>query len=297
VGLTAQVYGRQGDVAIVEDPTYLTAIDVFTSVGLRLASVPVGVQGVRPERLRAVALATSARFAYLMPTFHNPAGTLMPERERREVAYLADELQVPVIEDLTVADLSLGDEPPPPIGAFQGEVPVLTIGSLSKLFWGGLRIGWVRAPEPAVQRLARIKLVTDHGSSTVSQVIAVHLMRRVDEVRERRRALIRERKELLESLLRERLPGWTWDPPSGGLCLWVRLPVGDASSFASIAARHGVTLVPGPMSSVEGAFTDRIRLPYILEPGPLREGVERLARAWEEYEPQATGPSAVRAVV
>jgi DNA-binding transcriptional MocR family regulator len=156
VGLAAALYARPGEIAIVEDPTYLTAIDVFTAAGLRLLPVPVGVQGVRPERLRQAMLDAAPRFAYLMPTFHNPTGAVMPERERREIAYLAQEAQVPIVEDLTVADLALEDEPPPPIGAFQGEVPVLTIGSLSKVLWGGLRVGWIRAPAPVIQRLGRM---------------------------------------------------------------------------------------------------------------------------------------------
>jgi len=298
VGLAAEVFARPGDTALVEDPTYLTAIDVYTASGLRLATVPTGVQGVRPERLREALAATSARFAYVMPTFHNPLGTLMPERERREIAFLAEELQVPVIEDLTMADLTLGDEPPPPIGAFQGEMPVLTIGSLSKVLWGGLRIGWIRAPAPVIQRLARIKLITDHGSSTVAQVVAVRLLADLDRIREVRRTVVRERKELLERLLRERLPEWSWDPPAGGLCLWVRLPEGEAMGFATVASRYGVSVVPGPMSSVDGNFRDRIRLPYVLEAEGLREGVERLARAWEAYRPQAAARSReVRVVV
>lgn len=298
VGLAAALYARPGDVALVEDPTYLTAIDMFTASGVRLVSVPIGVQGVRPERLRDAMLATSPRLAYLMPTFHNPTGVLMPARERREVAELAQELQVPIVEDLTVADLTLGDEPPPPIGAFQGDVPVLTIGSLSKVLWGGLRIGWIRAPAPVVQRLARMKLVTDHGTSTVSQIVALRLLEDMDEIRAERRAILRERKDALEGLLREHLPGWTWEPPGGGLCLWVRLPIGDATSFAHVATRNGVTVVPGPMTSVDGNFADRVRLPFVLEPDQMREGVERLARAWREYEPQPDAtPRAVRVVV
>jgi DNA-binding transcriptional MocR family regulator len=298
VGLAAALYARPGDLVAVEDPTYLTAIDVFTAAGLRLQSVPIGVQGVRPERLGEAIHDGSTRFAYLMPTFHNPTGALMPERERREIAFLAQELQVPIVEDLTVADLTLGDEPPPPIGAFQGEVPVLTIGSLSKVLWGGLRVGWIRAPAPVVQRLARMKLVTDHGSSTVSQLVALRLLEELDAIREERRALVRSRKEALEALLRAYLPGWTWDPPAGGLSLWVRLPTGDATSFAQVATRYGVTLVPGPMTSVDGHFADRVRLPYVLEPEAMREGVERLARAWAEYEPAVgDAPRAVRVVV
>jgi DNA-binding transcriptional MocR family regulator len=243
-------------------------------------------------------LDAAPRFAYLMPTFHNPTGAVMPERERREIAYLAAELQIPVVEDLTVADLALEDEPPPPIGAFQDEVPVLTIGSLSKVLWGGLRIGWIRAPAPVIQRLGRMKLVMDHGSSVVSQILALRLLDELDDILVERRRLVRERRSELESLLRRYLPTWTWDRPTGGLCLWVRVPAGDATSFSQVASRHGVTIVAGPMTSVDGNFADRIRVPYVLEPGEMREGVERLARAWAEYESQITGgPRAVRVVV
>jgi DNA-binding transcriptional MocR family regulator len=298
IGLAASLYARPGEVAVVEDPTYLTAIDVFTAAGVRLLPVPIGVQGLRPERLREAMREGAPRFAYLMPTFHNPTGALMPERERREIAYVAQELQVPIVEDLTVADLYLDEEPAPPIGAFQEEVPVLTIGSLSKVFWGGLRVGWIRAPAPVIQRLGRMKLVTDHGSSSVSQVLAVRLLEEVDEIGDARRELVRERRATLEALLRTHVPTWTWDSPAGGLCLWVRLPSGDATSFAQVASRHGVTLVAGPMTSVDGNFADRVRLPYVLEPAEMREGVERLARAWAEYEPMiGAGPRAVRVVV
>jgi DNA-binding transcriptional MocR family regulator len=141
-----------------------------------------------------------------------------------------------------------------------------------------------------------MKLVTDHGTSTVSQIVALHLMDDLDAIRERRRETVRERKAMLERLLGEWLPGWTWDPPDGGLCLWVRIPVGDATSFALAATRHGVTVVPGPMTSVDGKFSDRIRLPFVLEPGAMRDGVERLASAWREYEAEADADAAPRAV-
>jgi DNA-binding transcriptional MocR family regulator len=298
VGLAAALYARPGEVVAVEDPTYLTAIDVFTAAGVRLLPVPIGVQGIRPERLREALVDGSPRFAYLMPTYHNPTGVVMPERERREIAYLAQDLQVPVVEDLTVADLALDEEPPPPIGAFQGEVPVLTIGSLSKVLWGGLRIGWIRAPGPVIQRLGRMKLVMDHGTSTVSQIVALRLLEDLDEILDERRALVRERRAFLEGLLHEHVPSWTWETPAGGLSLWVRLPAGDAMSFAQVASRHGVTLVPGPMTSVDGNFGDRVRLPFVLDAEQMREGVERLARAWAEYEPEVgAGPRAVRVVV
>jgi DNA-binding transcriptional MocR family regulator len=297
IGLAGALYARPGEVAIVEDPTYLTAIDLFTVAGLRLLSVPIGVQGLRPERLREAAATAAPRFAYVMPSFHNPTGAVMPERERREIAYLATELQMPIVEDLTVADLGLDVEPAPPIGAYQGDVPVLTLGSLSKVLWGGLRIGWIRAPEPVTRRLARMKLVTDHGSSSVSQILALHLLEDLDAILDERRALVRDRRSTLEALLREHLPTWTWDEPPGGLSLWVRLPEGDAAAFAQVADRHGVTIVPGAMTSVDGNFADRVRIPYVLGPEEMREGVERLARAWAEYEPAAVPPTRAMQVV
>ncbi|HSJ50740.1 MAG TPA: PLP-dependent aminotransferase family protein [Actinomycetota bacterium] len=298
IGLAAALYTRPGDVVAVEDPTYLTAIDVFTAAGVRLLPVPIGVQGLRPERLRDALVDSSARFAYVMPTFHNPTGAVMPERERRELAHVADELQIPIVEDLTVADLALDQEPPPPIGAFQAETPVLTIGSLSKVLWGGLRVGWIRAPAPVIQRLSRMKLVMDHGSSVVSQILALRLIEDLDAIREERRELVRSRRHELESLLREQLPEWSWERPAGGLCLWVRIPAGDALSFSQVASQHGVALVAGPMTSVDGRFADRIRLPYVLEPEEMREGVRRLAGAWADYEPELTArPRAVRVVV
>jgi DNA-binding transcriptional MocR family regulator len=143
-----------------------------------------------------------------------------------------------------------------------------------------------------------MKLVTDHGTSTLSQIVALRLLEEIEEIRETRRARVRERRDVLERSLRERLPTWSWDRPAGGLCLWVRLPAGDATSFAQVANRHGVTVIPGPMTSVDGNFADRVRLPFAHEPDQLVEGVERLARAWAEYEPQATAiPRAVRVVV
>jgi DNA-binding transcriptional MocR family regulator len=143
-----------------------------------------------------------------------------------------------------------------------------------------------------------MKLVLDHGTSTISQVFAVRLLEELEDLLPERLALVRERRALLESLLREHLPSWSWDEPPGGLSLWVRLPAGNATAFAQVADRHGVTVVPGPMASVDGNFGDRVRLPYVLSRDELRDGIERLARAWTEYEPQATSVSrGVRVVV
>ena len=298
IALTTELYTRPGDVVVVEDPTYLSALDRFEAAGVRLITVPIGPRGVRAADLVAAAGDASPRLMYLIPTFHNPSGTVVPEAERREIARAAEEMRVPIVEDLTLADVSLGGPPPPPIATHAGDVPVLTIGSLSKLFWGGLRVGFVRGPEPVIQRLARMKLLADHGSSVVSQSLATSLLARVAEYRDRRQAFARERYETLACLLRRHLPAWRWREPEGGLSLWVQLPGADATAFADAAARRGVAVVPGPMTSANGAFGDHLRLPFVLEPADMEEGVRRLADAWSSFGSEEPRPErSLRVVV
>ena len=124
--------------------------------------------------------------------------------------------------------------------------PVLSIGSLSKLCWGGMRIGWVRAPEPVVLRLASLKVASDLGSSMLSQLVAVHLLERAGEVRRQRSAQIVRQRDAMAGELERRLPDWSWTLPPGGLSMWARLPHGDATEFAQVALRHGVSLLAGP---------------------------------------------------
>jgi DNA-binding transcriptional MocR family regulator len=281
-----------GDAVVVENPTYLGAIDILTSRGAKLLPVPVGREGTRIEALREIARRARPRLLYLMPTFQNPTGALMPERERRAAAKLSAELSIPILEDNTLADLSLGVEPPPPIAAFAPAAPILTVGSLSKLFWGGLRVGWIRASEDLLARIARLKIIADLGGSILSQLAALKLLARAERIKQKRRAQVRGRFELLTGLLARHLPEWEWTPPAGGLSLWVRLPRGDANEFAQIALRHGVSVVPGPLTSPDGSFADHLRLPFVLDRKPMEEGVARLAQAWAVY--SAPGSASAR---
>ncbi|HEX7252168.1 MAG TPA: PLP-dependent aminotransferase family protein [Thermoanaerobaculia bacterium] len=285
IALTAAALVSPGDRVVVENPTYLGAIDILTSRGARLVPVPVGREGVRIDALRDAARRQSPRLLYLMPTFQNPTGALMPEKERRIAARLSQETGIPILEDNTLADLSLGVEPPAPLAAFAPQAPILTVGSLSKLFWGGFRIGWIRASEEMLARIARLKIIADLGGSLLSQLAAVKLLARADKVKQIRRRQVRERFERLTGLLSRHLPDWTWLPPSGGLSLWVKLPEGAASEFAQVALRHGVSVVPGPLASPDGGFDDHLRLPYVLGSEQMEEGIRRLGRAWEVYAP------------
>jgi DNA-binding transcriptional MocR family regulator len=265
---------------VVEQPTYVGTLDAVAAVGARLAAAPMDEHGVLPDELEAVMRREGARMAYLVPTHHNPTGTTLPVLRRRAVARIARRLQVPVIEDCTHVDIWLGEEPPPPPIAACGDGPVLTIGSLSKLFWGGLRIGFIRGDEETLGRLVRLKVAADHGASMPSQLIATAALARADAARDQRRREVREALGRLEELLASHLADWSWRRPDGGLSLWPDLAGVDADALAQVALRHGVAIVPGPTCTANGGMRDRIRLPIVRDPEVMELGIERLAAAW-----------------
>jgi DNA-binding transcriptional MocR family regulator len=275
---------RPGDVVVLEDPTYVGAIDAFRSASARIVTVPVGPDGVSPATLRDTIVRNAARLVYLMPTFQNPTGTVIPENRRREIARLVRELRVPLLEDHTLSNIVLqSPPPPPPIASFAKDAPVITVGSMSKLFWAGLRVGWMRAPEALLAPVVHCKVVSDMGSSVPSQCLAVHVMEQFEKVKRSRRHDVTAALGQLTGLLKTHLPTWTYTRPRGGLVLWLRLPEGDANELAQVALRHGVSIVPGPITSPHGLWTDYIRMPIETHADVLRDGIERLARAWQAY--------------
>jgi DNA-binding transcriptional MocR family regulator len=290
IALLGSLFLRRGDTALVESPTFLGTLDALGALGATLAALPVDSDGVRLEGLRDAVRQRPARLVYLTPTFHNPTGTTLPEGARREIARVCADAHVPLVEDDSLADVALGAPPPPPIAALAPRAPVLSVGSLSKLYWGGLRIGWVRAPEPVIMRLASAKLAADLGSSMLSQLAAVELLERAQEVRRLRRVQLLRQRDALAGELRRRLPEWSWTLPEGGLSIWVRLPHGDASEFAQVALRHGVSLLAGPALSADGGHRGYLRLVFVHEPDVIREVVDRLAKAWEAYAPLTLPP-------
>jgi DNA-binding transcriptional MocR family regulator len=285
IDIAARLLLRPGDAVVLEDPTYIGAIDLFEGAGARLVTVPLGPEGVRVERLAAAVERERPRAIYLMPTFQNPVGAVIPAEARREIAAIAERHGAVIVEDGTLDDLDFGTRPPPPIAAFSRGGRVVTIGSLSKLIWGGLRVGWLRAPAPLLDSAAELKVMSDLGNSPLSQTLAARLMRRLPEIRARRREEVLERFEVLAAELSRRLPDWEWKRPLGGLSIWVRLPRGDAEEFGAVARRHGVAILPGSVFSPSDAHADHIRLPFCLTPEEIRDGVRRLARAWGEYVP------------
>lgn len=295
ISLLAACYVTPGAAAVLEDPTFPGAIDAFRAAGARIVTVPACQSAASyPETLAAAISQNPVRVIYMMPTFHNPVGCVLPESARREVAMLGRASRIPIIEDDTLAELSLGGEPPLPIATHARDAQIASVGSLSKLFWAGLRIGWVRAPRPMIAQLGRLKTVADLGTSLVSQAIAVHLLTGRYHVRELRCHELAERLEHLQDLVSRLLPGWTWPRPEGGLSLWARLPGGSSAELAQIASRHGVLIAPGEVMSPTGRFDGFVRLPFDHSATTLEAGITRLAEAWRSYQTELVARDAHR---
>lgn len=281
--LLTAAYVEPGSRVVLEDPTFRGALAAFTSAGARVCAVPSDEHGVLAEELLAAITREETRLVYLLPTAHNPTGSVLSEKRRRRIARLAEESATVVVDDEAVADTVFAGTVPPPIAAYGSGEHVITVGSLSKVFWGGLRVGWVHAAPPVIRRLARAKGLADFGTSIPSQIAATRLLARIDEARALRREQLRQGLRELTSALAEWLPSWSWQEPQGGGSLWVRLPHGNATTFAQVAMRHGVTIAPGPVFSADRHFQDHLRLPYVDSPRVITAAVGRLSRAWEDY--------------
>lgn len=279
--LASRLFVEPGDPVAVETPTYVGALDVLRSVGGRLLGVAVDHGGVRTDQLADLLARSLPRLVYLVPDFHNPTGAVLDATRRREVARLAAEFHVPVIEDLVQRDLWFETPPAPPIAALRPGAPIITLGSMSKLFWGGLRIGWIRADPTTIERLGRMKTVTNYGTPIIDQLVAARLLPQVDVVAGRRRQELPERLAVLEAALERDLPDWRWIHPAGGLTLWAQLPTPDALALARLAERHGVATAPGPTFGIAAReHRDRLRLTFVAEPDVIEDGIRRLADAW-----------------
>jgi DNA-binding transcriptional MocR family regulator len=261
-------------------PTYPGLAGAIQGTAARITHVGTDAAGEDPNAIERAGRSPGG-IAYLMPTGHNPTGAVMPPLRRQALAAIADAGRVTVVEDLTLADLTLGaGDPPPPLAALSTRV--IAVGSASKVLWGGLRVGWIRAGEPLRSALIARKSALNLGTAVTSQVLAARLLAAVDACwLAAHRAALTERRDLLAALLREHLPAWRARPPEAGLSLWAELPVDSADAFTLAAARRGVTVMAGGAACSDGRHRHFVRLSFAEQPGTLELAAERLAAAWE----------------
>ncbi|WP_161606244.1 PLP-dependent aminotransferase family protein [Microlunatus speluncae] len=272
-----------GDGVVAEAPTYRGALEAFRLAHARIQTVPADDHGMVVERLEQLIAQRPPRLVYAQSTVQNPTGTVLADGRRHKLARLAERHPVIVVDDTALSGTLLEGSQPVPLAGLTDSERLLTIGSMSKLYWGGLRIGWIRGNAEVVGRLAQMKGITDLGTSLISQQIAVHLLERVEEAQAARRDQLRAGLDTLSALLGEFLPDWTWSLPRGGPSLWVRTPTSSITNLGHVALRYGVVIAPGTAFGYGGGIDDHTRLPYVLPAPVLRAGIQRLARAWESF--------------
>jgi DNA-binding transcriptional MocR family regulator len=272
-----------GERVLVEHPTYPNALDAIAREHAR--AVPVGFTGDGWDLATMAAAVRDAcpRLIYLIPDYQNPTGLHMNQQQRAEVVSLARRTGTPLLIDETMSEIVLDGPTAPPLATHASggsSPPLITIGSASKTFWGGLRIGWVRAAPAVIEQVARARASMDISTSVFDQLITQHLMGTIDEVLAHRLPALRSARDRLLSLVAERFPGWRTSTPPGGLSLWADLGRPVSSALVSTATRHHVLLAAGPRFGLDGAFERCLRLPYTLPEPTLELAVERLAAAW-----------------
>lgn len=280
--LVLSLLARPGDRIAVDHPTYSKALEAIRNASCLAVPVQLPSVGWDMDQLHTAIGQTGARLAYLLPDFHNPTGRLMGDEARQRAAEIAGDSDCHLIVDETMVELWLDQAPPPPLASFDRRSRIISLGSMGKSFWGGLRIGWIRADRGMIAALGTSRAAVDMGSPIIEQLAASILLRDPESSLESRRSLIREQRDHLLGLIGERLPKWRFQWPTGGLSAWAELPAPVSTALAAATHRLGVRVAPGSRFGVDGAFERFVRLPYALPKATLSEVVERLVQAWQQ---------------
>jgi DNA-binding transcriptional MocR family regulator len=271
-----------GDRILTELPTYPGTLDAARRVGARTVPVPMAAQGGWDVPSMVAALRqTSPRLALLIPDFHNPTGALIDDDARRAVLRAARQAGTTVIVDESFVELGFVD-PVTPCGAIDSGV--VTVGSLSKPFWGGLRIGWIRGSVDLVQRLAVLRASIDLGGAVLDQLVAAAVLPTLDALMPARLAGLKAQRDALLTALQTELPEWRVTEPQGGLSLWAELDAPMSTPLSLLAAPAGVLIVPGSRFGVDGTLERFLRIPFGLPSEHLTEAVRRLAGVWRQLD-------------
>ncbi|MFC6581576.1 MocR-like transcription factor YczR [Planomonospora parontospora] len=278
-----------GDPMMVESPTYPHILDAARLRGARIVPVGVPSGGWHLDLLTSAMRQSAARLAYVIPDFQNPTGHLMDDATRAGLVGAARDCGTTLVVDETWSELAIDEVPPiAPLAAFDTDSRVISVGSASKLWWGGLRIGWIRTTAAMVRRLAAFRSAVDIASPLFEQLVVARLFEDIEETRAERRRTFGASRDALAAALERRMPDWSFAVPKGGGSLWIRLEGASATALADAAACHGVRLAPGAWFGLDGTLEGRLRLPFTQPPQVVTEAVERIAEA------RVRGPYGVR---
>jgi DNA-binding transcriptional MocR family regulator len=280
-----RIFVDPGDVVIAEAPSYVGALGVFRSYQADVVQVPLDTDGLVPAELdaaltRLAAAGRRVKFLYTVPTFQNPAGVSLSAERRPQVLEICRRHGVLVVEDNPYGLLGFDEEPMPALRSYDTD-GVLYLGSFSKTFAPGYRVGFVIAPHAVRDKLVLASESAVLSPSNASQLAVATYLETCDWKAQIKayRELYRERRDALVGALGEHLPSASWNVPKGGFFVWVRLPDGlDARAMLPRAVTARVAYVPGTAFYYDGSGSDHMRLSFCFPtPERIREGVRRLA--------------------
>ena len=281
--LALQELSSPGAGVLVECPTYPVALDAIRAG--RRTPLPFGLSAFGGpiwdlDLLAAILRASRPRLGYLMPDFQNPTGGLMDRATREQLIALAESADTTLLIDESFRELPFGDPArlPPPMAALSDARRVLSLGSMSKAFWGGLRVGWIRAAPHLINRLAATRALGDMAGSVLDQLVSAHLLDDPEPVLVARRAELAAGARTVRAALAELTPDWQVAERDGGAFVWVRLPGPFAGELARLAPTVGVRIAPGPRFGPDGTMDAYLRLPLTEAPDRLVEALRRLVQ-------------------
>ncbi|MDP4091915.1 MAG: PLP-dependent aminotransferase family protein [Bacillota bacterium] len=287
IDLAARVFIDPGDVVIVEEPSFFSALQIFQSAGARIISIPVDENGMCIEVLEQILQRYRPKFIYTIPTYQNPSGISMSLERRKNLIELAYRKKVLILEDDPYGQLRFEGNRLPTLKELDKYGYVIYFSTFSKIFFPGIRIGWMTAPIPVINQFTMIKQLTDLHANSISQwmvdrflssgKLEAHINKICNEYRAKRDLMI-------EALLNDPVEGLQWNKPLGGFYLWCRLPDGVPNSILlGKAADKGVAYVPGSSFCLAGRGENYIRLNYTYpDAEKIEQGIIRLKEAINE---------------
>lgn len=286
--LTSKMFINEGDTVIVEQPTYLCALDVFKSYGANLVSVEMDEDGMKLDMLEEALQANpNTKLIYTIPTFQNPTGRTLSLERRKKLAQLAVEYDVLVLEDNPYGAVRFEGEALPAVRSFDETGHVIYTSTFSKILAPGLRLGWVVAPLELINKYTIMKQSVDLHSDQLAQYIVATFFKNndVDEHIAKITALYKERKDLMMAAIKKYFPETvSYSQPEGGMFIWMEVPgITDTQELFDRCIQNNVAFVPGEPFYCDEVVPGTFRLNYSNMPEEQIElGMKRLAQAIDE---------------
>ncbi len=285
LSLVSQILLKPGDIMLVESPTYSGALDLFRALDFQVVGIPVDGQGMQVDGLEKLLQQYHPKLIYTIPNFHNPTGTCLNGPRRRQLLVLADRYNVPILEDDFVGDLRYEGRTQPALKALDPGGRVIYVSTFSKMLMPGLRVGFLVAEGPVYDCLVNFKRVNDLATSTLIQraLEAYVTVGRYQAHLRRSCQIFRRRRDAMISAIKRYLPaGVRFDPPQGGLFIWLQLPGDlDSQKLLPLGWEEGVDFASGNGFFPDGTSGENwLRLNFVAQPSDqIDEGIKRLGKA------------------